>query len=76
MAEYGRVDRNIQHASLYKIELLSLMVTYLLLSLMVTALENVSEDEDINRGWENIKEYIKTSATASLGVHEMKQYKT
>ena len=27
------------------------------------ALENVSEDEDINRGWENIKENIKTSTT-------------
>ena len=39
------------------------------------ALENVSEDEDINRGWENIKENIKTSATESLGMHEMKQHK-
>ena len=27
------------------------------------ALENVSEDEDINRAWESIKENIKTSAT-------------
>ena len=26
------------------------------------ALENLSEDEDINRAWENIKENIKTSA--------------
>ena len=39
------------------------------------ALENVSEDEDINRGWENIKENIKTSATEILGMHEMKQHK-
>ena len=39
------------------------------------ALENVSEDENINRGWENIKENIKTSATESLGMHEMKQHK-
>ena len=39
------------------------------------ALENVCEDEDINRGWENIKENIKTSATESLGMHEMKQHK-
>ena len=29
------------------------------------ALENVSEDEDINRGWESIKENIKTAATES-----------
>ena len=39
------------------------------------ALENVSEDEDINRGWKSIKENIKTSATESLGMHEMKQHK-
>jgi hypothetical protein len=39
------------------------------------ALENVSGDEDINRAWERIKENIKTSATESLGMHEMKQHK-
>ena len=33
------------------------------------ALENVSEDDDINRAWESIKENIKTSATESLGMH-------
>jgi len=27
-----------------------------------TALENVNDNEDINRAWENIKENIKTSA--------------
>ena len=31
VAENGRVDRNIQHASQYKIELLSLLAMYLLL---------------------------------------------
>jgi len=30
---------------------------------------------DINRAWENIKENIKTSATESLGLHELKQQK-
>ena len=30
-----------------------------------TALENVSEDKDINRAWESIKGNIKTSATES-----------
>ena len=30
------------------------------------ALENMNEDEDINRTWENIKENIKTSAKESL----------
>ena len=39
------------------------------------ALENVGEDEDINRAWESIKENIKTSATESLGMHEMEQHK-
>jgi hypothetical protein len=37
-----------------------------------TALENVSDGEDINRAWENTKENIKTSATKSLGLHELK----
>ena len=39
------------------------------------AVENVSEDEDINRAWESIKENIKNSVTESLGMHEMKQHK-
>ena len=39
------------------------------------ALENLNEDEDVNRTWENIKENIKTSAKKSLGLHEMKQHK-
>ena len=39
------------------------------------ALGNLSDDEDINRTWENIKENIKTSAKESLGLHELKQNK-
>jgi len=39
------------------------------------ALENVSEEEDMNRAWKSIKENIKTSATESLGMYEMKQHK-
>jgi hypothetical protein len=38
-------------------------------------LENISDDEDINRALESIKENIKTSAKDSLGQHEMKQHK-
>jgi hypothetical protein len=38
-------------------------------------LENLKEDEDVNRTWENIKENIKTSVKESLGVHEWKQHK-
>jgi hypothetical protein len=39
------------------------------------ALENLSDDEDIMRAWENIKKNIKTSAKQSLGLHELKQHK-
>ena len=39
------------------------------------ALENLSDGEDINRAWENIEENIKTSATKSLGLHQLKQHK-
>jgi len=39
------------------------------------ALENLSDDKDINRAWENIKENIKTSARESLGLQELKQHK-
>ena len=36
---------------------------------------NLSDEEDINRAWENIKEYMKTSAKQSLGLYELKQPK-
>jgi len=39
------------------------------------ALENLSDDKDINGAWENIKEDIKTSAKESLGLQELKQHK-
>ena len=39
------------------------------------ALENLNDDEDVNRTWENIKENIKTSAKESLCLHELKQHK-
>jgi hypothetical protein len=38
-------------------------------------LENLSDDKDINRVWENIKENIKTSTKESIGLHELKQCK-
>jgi len=38
-------------------------------------LENLSDGDDINRAWKNIKENIKTSAEESLGLHELKQHK-
>jgi len=38
-------------------------------------LENLSDDEDVDRTWENIKENIKTSTKEILGLHELKQNK-
>jgi hypothetical protein len=39
------------------------------------ALENLIDEEDINRAWENIKGNIKTSAKKSLGLQELKHHK-
>jgi len=39
------------------------------------ALENLNDDEDVNRTWENSKENIHTSAKESLGLHELNQNK-
>jgi hypothetical protein len=39
-------------------------------------LGNVSDSEDINWGWKNIKEGIKTSAKESLDLYELKQHKS
>ena len=38
-------------------------------------MENLNDDEDVNRTWENIKENTKTSVKESLGLHELKQHK-
>jgi len=38
-------------------------------------LENLSDDKDIHRTWENIKVNIKTSVKESLGLQELKQHK-
>jgi len=35
----------------------------------------LSDGEDINRAWGNIKENIKTLATYSPGLHKLKQHK-
>jgi hypothetical protein len=38
-------------------------------------LENLSDDKDINRAWENIEENIKPSAKECLGLQKLKQHK-
>jgi len=42
---------------------------------MFATLENLKDDEDLNRIWENIKENIKTSAKESLDLHELRHHK-
>jgi len=39
------------------------------------ALENLNEDEDVNRIWGNIKHNIQTSTKESLCMHDWKQHK-
>jgi len=36
---------------------------------------SLSDSEDINKAWENIKENIETSAKESPGLYELKQHK-
>ena len=38
-------------------------------------MEKLSDGDNINRAWENIKENIKTSAKECLVLHELKQHK-
>jgi len=38
------------------------------------ALENLNDNQDINRAWKNIREIIKTSAKESPGLYELKQH--
>ena len=39
------------------------------------ALKNLSDGENINKAWENIKENFKTSTKRSVGLDELKQHK-
>jgi len=45
------------------------------ITIMFAALENLNDDDDVNRIWEYIKENIQTSVKESLGLHELKQNK-
>ena len=39
------------------------------------ALEDLSDDEDINRAWEKMKENVRTLAKGSLGLNDLKPHK-
>jgi phosphotransacetylase len=41
----------------------------------LAALENLDDNEDINRAWETIREDIRISAKESIGICESKSYK-
>ena len=45
------------------------------ITIRLAALENLRDDQDMNRAWENIEENIKTSVKDSLGLQELKQHK-
>ena len=38
-------------------------------------MENVDDNEDINRAWQNINENTNTSAKDCLGLYDLKQHK-
>ena len=48
---------------------------YIKISDRFAALESLSDSEDINTAWENIKQNIKTSAKESLGLYKLKQHR-
>ena len=48
---------------------------YIKISKRFTALESLSDSENINRAWENIKQNIKTSTKQSLGLYKLKQHR-
>jgi len=66
----------VQHFNLRELNELEVRKQYQIeITNRFAALENLSDSEDINGAWENIKETIKISAKDSLGVHELKQHK-
>jgi hypothetical protein len=62
---YLRKRNELEVRKQYQIEITNRFATW----------ENLSDDKDINRAWENIKNNIKTSAKESLGLQELKQHK-
>ena len=58
-----------------RLDLRMLNVVGIEISNRFAALENVSDGEDIKKGWRNIKEAIKTSAKESVSLYELKQHK-
>jgi len=85
IAEVGeRLERNKQAAPKFDVERFNLWVLNELevrkqcqieISNRFAALENLSDNKDINWAWENINENIKTLAKECLGLHELKQHK-
>jgi len=47
---------------------------HIMISNRFANLENLKNTEHINRAWENMKENVKTSAAASLGMYKLKKH--
>jgi hypothetical protein len=45
------------------------------ISNMFAVLENLCDNEDIDRAWENIKEIVRTPLIRVVGLYKFKQYK-
>jgi len=48
---------------------------YIKISNRFAALESLSDSENVNKAWENIKLNIKTSAKENLDLYKLKQHK-
>jgi hypothetical protein len=67
---------DVERCKLSKLTELEVMKQYQIkISNWFAALESFSDNEDINRTWENITENIKSSAKENLGLHELKYHK-
>jgi hypothetical protein len=66
---------NVERFNLRKLNKLEVMKQYQIkISNRFAALENLSDSDDTNSAWGNIKENIKTTAK-SPGLYELKQHK-
>jgi hypothetical protein len=67
---------DVDRCTLRKLSELEIMKQYQIeITNSFTDLESISESEDINRAWENIKNSIKTSAKESLCMYNLKKHK-
>jgi flagellar biosynthesis component FlhA len=67
---------DVERSNLRKLNKLKVRKQYQIkFSNMSAVLENLSDNEDINRAWENIKENVRTRLMRVLGLYKLKQCK-